>query len=69
MTTMKIIVVLKRLNVLNVKISKQLKVTQPARNSKNEKKHIFPEDNSTSTFLTDMRTNLINDHYDKYRCF
>ena len=38
MTTMKKIVVLKRLNVLYVKISKQLKATQPARNSKKMKR-------------------------------
>ena len=35
-------------------------------NAWNENKHLFSEDNSTSTFLT----NLINDHYEKKnRCF
>ena len=38
-------------------------------NTWNENKHLFPEDNSSSTFLTDMRTNLINDHYEKKSLF
>ena len=38
-------------------------------NTWNENKHLFSEDNSTSTFLTDMRTNLINDHYEKKSLF